>query len=145
MADTTVSSSADSIRKFKIKDTWKDYEVTLEVNLERLTEARAYMINSFWTGHEDRADEEDGDVIRAVIRMAGHEVICEMLEDRGADFTAGDHSYPARAATTTLHNREGWGGEIEGDDFGWCGIRVIAADVQLPTFEDLVLTEVASA
>lgn len=136
------TSTSSNIKRFRIKDTWKDYEVTLEVNLDRLTAERAEMINTFWTGAEDRQDEEDGDVVRAVIRMAGHEVICEMLEDRGACFSATCHSYPAKSATIKLHGGEGWGGEHDGDDFGWCGIRVIAADVQLPSYEELGLAEV---
>ncbi|MNL66901.1 hypothetical protein D3C87_1914350 [compost metagenome] len=65
-----------------------------------------------------------------------------MLEDGGADFSVNSNSYPARMSTRTLHCREGWGGQIEGDEFGWCGIRVVTADVQVPNFEDLALAEV---
>ncbi|MDH2080346.1 DUF2528 family protein [Pseudomonas atacamensis] len=132
-----------NVKRYKVKDTWKDYEVTLEVNLGRLTEERAELINTFWTGAEDRQDEENGDVIRTVIRLAGLEVICEMLEDGGAAFSSKDNSYPATCSTWALQNREGWGGKIEGDEFGWCGIRVVAADVQAPSFEDVALAEVA--
>lgn len=133
-----------NLKRYKVKDSWKDYEVTLEVNLDRLTPERAGLINSFWTGAEDRQDEEDGDIIRTVIRLAGLEVICEMLEDGGADFSSNCNGYPARSSTWALQNKEGWGGKIEGDEFGWCGIRVVAADVQVPSFEDLALAEVAS-
>lgn len=135
-------SEQTNIKRYKVKDTWKDYEVTLEVNLERLTAERAGLINSFWTEAEDRQNEEDGDIIRTVIRLAGQEVICEMLEDGGADFSSGCNSYPARSSTWALQTKEGWGGKIEGDEFGWCGIRVVAADVQVPSFEDLALAEV---
>lgn len=130
-----------NIKRFKIKDTWKDFEVTLEVNLDRLTAERAEQINSFWTGAEDRQDEEGDDVVRAVIRMAGHEVMCELLEDRGADFDDSDR-WNCQRTTKQLHDREGWGGEVEGDGFGWCGIKVVGADVQLPTFEEVAMTEV---
>ncbi|ATR85201.1 single-stranded DNA-binding protein [Pseudomonas sp. HLS-6] len=130
-----------NIKRFKVKDTWKDYEVTLEVNLDRLTPERAELINSFWTSAEDRLAEEDDDVVRTVIRLAGLEVICEMLEDGGADFSSDSNSYPARSSTWALQNKEGWGGKIVGDEFGWCGIRVVAADVQLPGFEDVALSE----
>lgn len=135
-------TSPTNIKRFKIKDTWKDYEVTLEVNLDRLNAERAQLINSFWTGAEDRQDEEGDDVVRAVIRMAGQEVMCELLGDRGADFDDSDRWYCQRT-TKELHNREGWGGEIEGDAFGWCGIRVVGADVQLPTYEEVDMTEIA--
>ena len=130
-----------NIKRFKIKDTWKDFEVTLEVNLDRLTAERAEQINSFWTGAEDRQDEEGDDVVRAVIRMAGYEVMCELLEDRGADFDDSDR-WNCQRTTKQLHDREGWGGEAEGDGFGWCGIKVVGADVQLPTFEEVAMTEV---
>lgn len=139
---SNATADKPEIKRFKVKDSWKDYEVTLEVNLDRLTTERAQMINSFWTGAEDRESEEDGGIIRTVIRLAGLEVICEMLEDGGADFSSKSNTYPARRSTVTLHNKEGWGGEIEGDDFGWCGIRVIAADVQVPGYEDVALAEV---
>lgn len=138
-------SEQTNLKRYKVKDSWKDYEVTLEVNLDRLTTERAELINSFWTSAEDRLDEEDGDIIRTVIRLAGLEVICEMLEDGGADFSGDCNSYPARSSTWALHNKEGWGGKIDGDDFGWCGIRVIAADVQLTRFEDVALAELSNA
>lgn len=137
-------SEQTNIKRFKVKDTWKDYEVTLEVNLDRLTAERAQLINSFWTGAEDRLYEEDEDVVRTVIRLAGLEVIGEMLEDGGADFSSDCNGYPARSSTWALQNKEGWGGKIEGDEFGWCGIRVVAADVQLPGFEDVALSEVTA-
>lgn len=139
------TNPAANIKRFKVKDISKDYEVILEVDLERLTVERATAINTFWTGADDRVDEEDGDVVRAVIRMAGHEVICELLEDRGGHFTTTCHGFPAQASTERLHSREGWGGEVDGDNFGWCGIRVLAADVQLPDFEEVALVELADA
>jgi hypothetical protein len=136
-------SEQTNIKRYKVKDTWKDYEVTLEVDLDRLTTERAGLINSFWTGADDRLDEEDGDIVRTIVRLAGQEIICEMLEDGGSDFGTDSNSYPARSATRALHCREGWGGQIDGDEFGWCGIRVVAADVQVPNFEDVTLTELA--
>ncbi|SMD00812.1 DUF2528 family protein [Pseudomonas sp. URIL14HWK12:I5] len=132
-----------NIKKFKVKDTWKDYEVTLEVDLNRLTTSRAALINSFWTGAEDRVDEEGEDVVRAVIRMAGHELICAMLENHGARFTD-KQKFPGERFSKELHVSEGWGGEVPWDNFGWCGIRVVAADVQQPSFEELALTEATS-
>lgn len=132
-----------NIKRFKVKDTWKDYEVTLDVDLNRLTAERAQQINHFWMSAEDRLDEENEDVVRAVIRMAGHEVICQMLSDGGADFEPGNTRL-CDIVSKELHEREGWGGEVPWDNFGWCGIRVVAADVQLPTFEDVTLSEATS-
>lgn len=130
-----------NIKRFKVKDTWKDFEVILEVDLNRLTVERAQQINSFWTSADDRLDDESGDVVRTVIRLAGLEVMCEILEDRGADFGDADRWY-CQQTTKKLHDSEGWGGEGEGDAFGWCGIRVVGADVGLPGFEDLAVSQV---
>lgn len=133
-----------NIKRFKIKDTWKDYEVTLEVNLDRLNAERAQLINSFWTGADDRLDEENGNVVHAVIRLAGHELICQMLNDGGASFSQGDDKWLVNRVSKELHDEEGWGGDGDGDGFGWCGIRVIAADVSMPCFEELTLSEILS-
>lgn len=130
-----------NLKKFRVKDTWRDYEVTLEVDLNRLTAERAELINSFWTGAEDRVDEEGEDVVRAVIRMAGQEMICQMLNDGGAEFNE-QNTWRCNNVSKELHNREGWGGEVPWDNFGWCGIRVIGADVEMPTFEEVALSEV---
>ncbi|MCL8302158.1 DUF2528 family protein [Pseudomonas mosselii] len=131
-----------NIKRFKVKDTWKDYEVTLEVDLDRLTTERAEMINSFWTGADDRLDEQNGDLVKTVIRMAGHEVMCEILEDRGADFGDADR-WSCQQTSKKLHNGEGWGGEGDGDGFGWCGIRVVGAEVDVPCYEDVAVSEVS--
>ncbi|MGG7596764.1 DUF2528 family protein [Pseudomonas sp. WC1] len=131
-----------NIKRYKVKDTWKGYEVTLEVDLKRLTTERAQQINSFWTGADDRLEEQDGDLVQTVIRMAGHEVMCEMLVDRGADFGDGEKWY-CQQTSKKLHNGEGWGGESEVDDFGWCGIRVVGAYVQVPDFNDVAVSEVS--
>ena len=131
-----------NIKRYKVKDTWNGYEVTLEVDLKRLTTERAQQINSFWTGADDRLEEQDGDLVQTVIRMAGHEVMCEVLVDRGADFGDGEKWY-CQQTSKKLHNGEGWGGESEVDDFGWCGIRVVGAYVQVPDFNDVAVSEVS--
>lgn len=130
-----------NIKRFTVKDSWKEYEVTLEVDLNRLTTERAAMINSFWTGADDRLADENGTVVHTVIRMAGHDLICAMLEDRGAEFAA-KQKYIGTRFSKELHNTEGWGGDGEEDGFGWCGIRVIEANVPMPTFEEVALSEV---
>lgn len=130
-----------NIKRFKVKDTWKDFEVVLEVDLDRLTTERAKQINDFWTGADDRLFAEDSDIVRTVIRLAGHEVMCEILEDRGADFGDADR-WSCQQTTKKLHDSEGWGGEGNGDGFGWCGIRVVGAEVDIPGFEDVAVSEV---
>lgn len=137
MNDSTATES--DIKRYIVKDTWKDFEVTLEVDHNILTEERATMINEFWSDHDDRLSQENDNVVRAVIRLAGTSLINTFL-DGGASFSdtsIGDY------VSATFHNEEGWGGTVAGSAYGWCGIRVIAADVEQPSFDDVALVEVA--
>lgn len=132
-------SEQTNIKRYKVKDTWKDFEVTLEVDHSILTEERATMINEYWMDHDDRLDQENGNVVRAVIRLAGTSLINIFL-DGGASFSdtlTGDY------VSSSFHDGDGWGGKIAGSAYGWCGIRVIAADVEQPCFDDVALEEVA--
>lgn len=138
-----------NIKRFTVKDTWKDYEVTLEVDLDRLTSERAELINSFWSGDKYRLRQENGDVVKAVIRLAGQTLINTMLCQGGANFY--EHTKGAFNdnpgviwSRDDLHNEEGWGGPVEEDGFGWCGIRVVAAEVSMPSYDEVTLSEVAS-
>ncbi|MFB4400925.1 DUF2528 family protein [Pseudomonas inefficax] len=137
-----------NIKRFKVKDSWKDYEVLLEVNLDRLTPDRAELINNFWGGSKFRVIQEKGDVVKAVIRLAGQTLINAMLQQGGTDFhegtkgaLLGDNPGPIWTKDD-LHNEEGWGGTIDEDNFGWCGIRVVAAAVDMPSYEDVAIAEV---
>ena len=112
-------TTSPNIRRFKVKDTWKDYEVLLEVNLDRLTPERAEMINSFWGDDKYRLLHENGDVVKAVIRLAGQTLINAMLSQGGTDFSEstkgvifGDNPGPIWTEDD-LHNEEGWGGKVE--------------------------------
>lgn len=137
MSDSTATENV--IKRYIVKDIWKDFEVTLEVDHSILTEERATMINEFWSDHDDRLLQENGNVVRAVIRLAGTSLINTFL-DGGASFSdtsIGDY------VSSTFHNEEGWGGTVAGSAYGWCGIRVIAADVEQPCFDDVALVEVA--
>lgn len=137
--------STNNIKRYTVKEDWKDYSVTLEVDLDVLTEARATMINEFWSSAEDRLDECEGNVQHAAIRLFGQAMICIMLEKGGAMFG------PAKADAGGYWSKdvwelEGWGGfgpqGEENKTYGWCGIRCIAADVCCPSFDDLELVEV---
>jgi hypothetical protein len=44
-------------------------ELVFEVDDEKFTEALASEINSFWSGHDDRLDDCEGDVVKAVIKL----------------------------------------------------------------------------
>lgn len=139
-----------TIKRYMVKEVWKDYEVTLEVNHSRLTSEVATTLNNFWSDSKSRLSTENGDPVRAAIRLFGQTMINMMLSEGGSSFsiqTSKSHSFddPGPIWTKDLHDEEGWGGSIEGDPYGWCGIRVIAADVEAPNFYDVELAEVANA
>lgn len=143
------ASTPPNIKRYLVKETWKEYEVTLEVNHDVLTEETAALINGFWSNARDRLSAEDGDVVRTVIRLFGQTMIYRMLSEGGASFSiatkhpmTGDN--PGPFWTEDLHNEEGWGGTEPGP-YGFCGIRVIAADVDAPGYDDVELVEVSNA
>lgn len=133
-----------NIKRYKVEDTWKDWSVFLEVNHDILTPERATMINEFLSDSRYRLDEERGEVVRVVIRMAGSWMINHILREDGADFTEHSKNFgfgsPGPLWTDDLHNDEGWGGKGENEMYGWCGIRVIAACAQGTSFDDVQLT-----
>lgn len=118
-----------NLKRFTLKDDWKDWDITLEVNLDQLTTERATLINEFWSGHDDRLDEADGDVVRAVIKLAAERLVYAFLERGGAHIRDGEQS--KIWTQQDLHDQEGWGGTEDGEPFGWCGIRLVTADVQV--------------
>lgn len=143
-ANAAATAPTANIKRFIVKDGWKDYEVTLEVNLDILTAERATLINKFWTEHAERLAEHDGDVVKTVIQLFGQNAICTFLQDGGASFSI----FPDRVCngqSRELRSQEGWGAEGPPDEdngeFGWCGIRVIRADVDLPSFDEMELKE----
>ncbi|HCE6978378.1 TPA: DUF2528 family protein [Pseudomonas aeruginosa] len=136
------------IKRYTVKESWKDYSVTLEVDHSILTPERAEMINAYWTDHQDRRQQENGDAVRAVIRYAGSTLIRLMLSEGGASFaksSLGDpFDQPGPVWSQDLHELEGWGGTDPATPFGWCGIRCVAADVDAPSFDDVELEEAAT-
>ncbi|ARB26527.1 uncharacterized protein DUF2528 [Pseudomonas tolaasii NCPPB 2192] len=143
------ASTPPNIKRYLVKETWKEYEVTLEVNHDVLTKETASLINGFWSNAGDRLSAENGDIVRTVIRLFGQTMIYRMLSEGGASFSittkhcmTGDN--PGHFWTQDLHNEEGWGGNEPGP-YGFCGIRVIAADVDTPSYDDVELVEVSIA
>ncbi|WP_027670056.1 DUF2528 family protein [Rheinheimera baltica] len=121
-----------NIKTYKVKDDWKDYEVTLEVDHEILTPELAREINQFWCFSDDRIDQENGSHVRVVIRLAGLYFINAMLSHDGVHF--GKSNTEAGAAwSRDLTQEEGWPEKP--------GIRVIAASVEAPDYDSLELTE----
>lgn len=138
--------SESNIKRYTVEESWKDYSVTLEVDHSILTPERATMINDFWSNNSWRKSEEEGDVVRAVIRFAGSNLIYMMLRQGGTDFNEKTRGpifdvSPGPIWTQDLHEEEGWGGSEQGNPFGWCGIRCVAASVDVPGFDDVELKE----
>jgi len=135
-----------NLKRYRVAESWKDYEVLLEVNLDVLTSERATIINQYFGDDKTRLMDESDDVVRVAIRLAGSTIMRIMLEQGGAGFTptlknvVGDN--PGASWTRDLHSTEGFGGcEAEELPYGWCGIRVIGADVDVPGFFEVDLTE----
>ncbi|UUZ68053.1 DUF2528 family protein [Polaromonas sp. P2-4] len=117
------------------------FQVVLEVNLEKLTPAMATEVNNFWGGNEARADLEDGDVVRAVIRLYGSRMIAMMLAAGGVHFDQETNPEWAEQWTKQMQQLEGWPGP-DGTPNGALGIRVLVAEVVVPGFEEVELSEV---
>jgi hypothetical protein len=80
------ASTPPNIKRYLVKETWKEYQVTLEVNHDVLTEETASLINGFWSNAEDRLSAENGDAVLTVIRLFGQTMIYRMLSEAGETF-----------------------------------------------------------
>lgn len=134
--------STENIKRYKVTDAWdSDINVTLEVDHDKLTPERAELFLRFWTGADDQIETEDGNVVRAAIRSFGVDCIYHMLGDLGASFNGG---HAAAHWSQKIRDNEGFGGEDD-TPHGWIGIRVIAAEAQSPSFDEVELTELSAS
>ena len=130
------ANTESSIKRYKVSEPFSDFEVTLEVDHNVLTPAMAQQINQFWMNHEDRAEAEDGDHVRAVIRMAGSLVVGLMLESGWAGASFGtNNTDQGQRWSEKFRDEEGWGSEND-TPYGRCGIRVVGASVSHPGFDE---------
>lgn len=126
-----------TLKRFKVEDESGNNEVTLEVDLQILTAEVATEINEFISSAGDRLADEDGDVIRVAVRMFGAYALQAMLGDGGADF----HSAAAGVwQSRHIQDFEGMGGS-DPSPYGYCGIRIVGANVQVPTFDFVSMEE----
>lgn len=123
--------SQPNIKQHTLKDTWKEWEVVLEVDHDQLNEERATLINEFWSGSERRLDKADCDVVMAVIKLAAETLIYAFLRAGGVILLQSNVEGASYWTRDDLHGQEGWGGADDGEPFGFCGIRLISADVQV--------------
>lgn len=124
-----------NIKKYKIQGEWYDWEVTLEVDHDVLTPELANEINTFWSGWEDRVEQENGSHVKAVIRFAGTLCINEMLRNFGTEFYESNKEASA-VWTKDLFDQEGWPENP--------GIRVIAASVEVADYDGVSLKELTT-
>jgi hypothetical protein len=126
------------IKRYTVKDQWGDLSVTLEADHAILTPERAEMFLRFWTSADEHIDTEDGDAVRAAIRAFGTDTMYHMLGDLGASFK---NEAVADIWSKKMRDIEGFGGEDE-TKYGWIGIRIISAEVQSPSFDEVELNEI---
>ncbi|OGT57898.1 MAG: hypothetical protein A3E01_05345 [Gammaproteobacteria bacterium RIFCSPHIGHO2_12_FULL_63_22] len=115
---------------------FSDAEVTLQVDLDVLTPALAAEINNFWSHPKDRLQAEDGDVVRAVVRMFGEAAIRHFMADGGASFGPcpwGDRQMTAEVLKAQV---EGW------PDIDGLGIGIVGAEVSAVGYHDVTLEAV---
>lgn len=127
-----------NIKRYTVKDQWGELKVVLEVDHSILTPERAEMFLRFWTGADDQIETEDGNAVRAAIRAFGTDTIYHMLGDFGASFK---NEAVADIWSKKMRDIEGFGGEDE-TKYGWIGIRILSAEVQSPSFDEVELDEV---
>lgn len=115
------------IKRYCVSCEESGIEVVLDVDHDVLTRDLAEEINRFWTNAELRLDRADGDVVKAVIRLAAQAFFFVLIEDLPGC---------VRAAMRAFHDLEGWPKES--------GITLVSFD-GLPEFDsiDLSVTEVS--
>lgn len=135
------------IKRYKVAHTWNEgMEVELEVHFQILTPERAKEINDFWSCAEDRVLEQNNSFQEAVIRLFGSTAINIMLSEGGASFS-GPNSEAAQIWSKQIRELEGWGAEGPENEaaslapYGWCGIRIVSAEVETASFDQCSLEE----
>ena len=78
---TEQATTDGNIKRYKVSETFGEFEVRLEVDHSILTPARAKEINEFWGSPEDRIAAEKGDEVKAVIRLAGSRAAAMIISD----------------------------------------------------------------
>lgn len=133
-----------TIKRYTVKHPWHDHEVTLEVDHSILTPEIAKEHVDFWAGADEFREAENGDDVRATIRLFGSNIMAMLLRQGGNTFgektTNMIGGTVAQHYTDEQHEEEGWGGS-DGSPFGRVGIRVVAADVQGVGFDDVELED----
>lgn len=124
------------LKRYKVQESFQDAAVVLEVDHSVLTEELATELMSYWSGGDGYIRQE-GNSVRAAIRLAGLTVLRLLQADGGGDFDDEPRSPfgPQNDIwTRELHRAEGWGRD--------CGIRCISGHVEALDYDYLELEEV---
>ncbi len=126
-----------NVKTYIVTASWfEDSGVKLRVDHDVLTPELATLINDFWSENDSRLMEEDGDVVRAVIRLFGQVAIRFFMADGGASFGPyknGDRHWTKRVIEEQC---EGW------PDIDSLGILILSADVYAVDYDDVTLEAV---
>ena len=123
-----------NVKTYRVAADWfSDAEITLQVDHDVLTPELATLINEFWVNSVDRVEQEDGDVVLAVIRLFGSSAITFFMSDGGAFF-----------GPTPEGNRHWTKAVLEYQNEGWppleaLGILIAAAEVPVVGYDDVTL------
>lgn len=134
---------SSTIKRYTVAHEWHDHTVTLEVDHDRLTAENAALYLTFWTGGNEFSEDERGDAVRGLVRFFGAVAMRQILAEYGATFDASSEE-AGRIWSAQIRETEGFGGE-DGTLFGCIGIRIVAADVEAPSFDDVALKELTAA
>lgn len=120
-----------SIKAYRVAcEDFESSEVTLQVDHGVLTPALATEINNFWSGADGRLSDENGDVVRAVVRLFGVCAIQYFMQHGGVCASASEEVSRIWTAEVIKAQHEGWPGLEE------LGILITSADVYVVGFED---------
>lgn len=123
-----------NVKTYRVSADWfSDAEITLQVDHDVLTQDLATEINQFWSSAADRLDQEDGDVVHAVIRLFGSAAIQHFMADGGTSFGpyANGDSHCTQAVID--EQGEGW------PDCAGIGILITSAEVPAVGYDDVTL------
>lgn len=115
----------------------QDYEMTVEIDTDRMTEERLHEINKFWGDAEYRVANSNGDVTTAVLRLLFDEV--RGLVQRSPRVLSGVlYAFAWEDAKGKYKDGvEGWPA-MDGSE----GIRIVSCWIELELDEDIFVEEV---
>lgn len=140
---------ASNTALYRVEETFGGNNVLLEVDLIKLTPERATELCNFWSCSGGYVESEDGNPVRAAVRLFGSWIISDMSQGGGTDFSPDYESpdgdpHPGLIWSADVHEADGWGG-TDDSPFGWCGIRCVAAEVASINFYSVELKEMQHA